>query len=269
MKIAITGALGMVGRGVTGRLAAEGHEIKLIDRQDPGESVDHQFVKVDLTQFALARDAVSGADAIVHLAGINAPIVAPEVEIHNNNVTTSYNILSAAAELGIPRVVQASSVNAIGLAWSRQPVFDYFPIDLDHQTRNEDGYSLSKYIQELQADSLTRRYERLSVVSLRLHAVLTGPDQAADVIEMLGEDWAINGLFGYCTYRTATDAINRSLTAQVRGHERLWITEPVTFSDIPSATLAARHFPEVPLRRPLVEHESFFDLRRTKQVLGQ
>ena len=127
---------------------------------------------------------------------------------------------------------------------------------------------LSKLIQEAQADSLTRRHAGLSVLSLRLHAVLTGPSQAAQAIEKLGESWAINGLFGYCTYESVARAIDRSLTAPISGHERLWIVEPETFSDTPSATLAARHFPDVPLRFPLRGRECFFDLSRTNAVLG-
>jgi nucleoside-diphosphate-sugar epimerase len=43
--------------------------------------------------------------------------------IHNVNVVSSYNAIKVAAELGITRVVQASSVNVIGLgtfSWSCQ-----------------------------------------------------------------------------------------------------------------------------------------------------
>jgi nucleoside-diphosphate-sugar epimerase len=268
MKIAITGALGMVGRGVAGLLTLRGHEIRPIDRLIPDEPFEQAYVQANLTSYEEALEAVRGVDAIVHLAGINAPIAAPEVIVHNNNVTSSYNVLSAAAALGIPRVVQSSSVNAIGMSWSRKPVFDSFPVGIDHRTRNEDGYSLSKVIQEVQADSLTRRYDALSVVSLRLHAVLTGPAQADEVIKILGESWAINGLFGYCTYERVADAIDRSLAASISGHERVWIVEPETFSDTPSAMLAALHFPSVPLSRPLLGHESFFDLSRTSEVLG-
>ena len=269
MKLAITGALGMVGRGIATMLSDGGHDVRLIDRLEPADGTDLPFVKADLTQYDEALEAVRGVDAIVHLAGINAPIVAPEVVVHNNNVVSSYNVLYAAAELGIARVVQSSSVNAIGLSWSRKPVFDYFPIDVDHRTRNEDGYSLSKLMQEAQADSLTRRHAGLSIVSLRLHAVLTGPEQAVQGTEMLGESWAINGLFGYCTYETVARAVERSLTVQISGHEKMWIVEPETFSEIPSATLAAQYFPDVPLRRPLQGRESFFDLSRTYELLGK
>ena len=127
MRLAITGALGLVGRSIAGLLSGRGHEVRLIDRLDPIDGTDLPFVKADLTQYDEALEALRDVDAVVHLAGINAPIVAPEVVVHNNNVTSSYNVLSAAAELGIARVVQSSSVNAIGLAWSRKPCVRLFP----------------------------------------------------------------------------------------------------------------------------------------------
>jgi len=60
--------------------------------------------------------------------------------VHHNNVVSSYNVLSAAAQLGINRVAQASSVNATGAVYSRWPQYDYFPVDEHHPTYNEDAY---------------------------------------------------------------------------------------------------------------------------------
>src|SRR6202011_523388 len=97
--------------------------------------------------------------------------------VHNNNVAGSYNVLSAAARLGITRVCQASSINATGGAFSRRPRYDYFPLDEVHPTYNEDPYSLSKWICEQQGDSFARRYEHMSIASLRFHWVIE--DRAA------------------------------------------------------------------------------------------
>lgn len=268
MKIAVTGASGMVGTSVTQRLVAFGHEVRAIDLRQPAAEPGGEFVESDLTSYEQTLDALAGAEAVVNLAGLNGPIPAPEWVAHNTNVLISYNVLHAAAELGIPRVVQSSSVNAIGLAWSREPQFDYFPIDLDHRTRNEDGYSLSKLIQEVQADSLTRRYDGLSVVSLRLHAVLTGPEQAQMALDLLGQDWAVHGLFGYCTHDSVADAIQRACEAPITGHEVLWVVEPETFVTQGSRDLAERFYPDVPIVAPMEGRSSFFDTTRTRDVLG-
>lgn len=268
MKVAVTGAQGIVGSFVTQYLADRGHTVTGIDRIPDAAAPAWATRVADLTSYDETLAALAGADAVVHLAGINAPIAAPAWIVHNNNVTSSYNVLSGAQELGIRRVVQSSSVNAIGLAWSRKPEFDYFPIDLAHQTRNEDAYSLSKLIQELQADSLTRRWRDFSVVTLRLHAVLTDASESQRFINMVGIDWAVNGLFGYCTFESVADAFNKGLSADITGHEVLWVTEANTFSDEPTEALHVRHYPDVPLTSPLEGRASFFDISRTRQILG-
>ena len=88
----------------------------------------------------------------------------------------SYNALRAAVEHGITRICQASSVNAIGLSYSRAPRFDYFPIDEQHPNYSEEPYGLSKWICEQQADTFARRYEDIRIASMRFHWVV--PDRA-------------------------------------------------------------------------------------------
>ncbi|WP_167131157.1 NAD-dependent epimerase/dehydratase family protein [Paramicrobacterium chengjingii] len=268
MKIAVAGASGGVGKIVTNALRRSRHQVRGIDRNSSAEETAHEWVTADLTEHDQTLEALKGVDVIVNLAGLNGPIPLPEWEAHNTNVVISYNVLSAAAKLGIHRVVQASSVNAIGLAWSRSPSFDYFPVDLQHRSRTEDGYSLSKLIQELQADSVTRRHDGLSVISLRLHAVLNHAAQAQIALERLGPSWAINGLFGYCTEESVVDAIERACSASVIGHEVLWVVEPETLVDEDSRTLAARFYPDVPFVAPMSGRASFFDTSRTREILG-
>jgi nucleoside-diphosphate-sugar epimerase len=270
MRLAVTGALGRVGSYVSRDLAARGHDVVRIDLATEAlkGSQANDRLGVDLTEYQQTLNALRGCEAVVHLAAINATIVAPEWRVHNVNVTASFNVLFAAAALGIPRVVQASSVNALGLSWSRKPHFDYFPLDMSHTSYNEDGYSLSKLIQEQQADSITRRHAFLSVISLRLHAVLRDASRAKSYIEGIGEHWAVNGLWGYCTYRSVADVFALALTAPIVGHEVLWVTEAVTFSDRSSFELAKEFYPGVALRRPLVGRETFFDIRRTCELLS-
>jgi nucleoside-diphosphate-sugar epimerase len=268
-RIAVTGALGNVGSIVVAHLRVQGHDVIEIDVVEPKDRpASPKLITADLTSYEQARSALEGADIVVHLAGINAPIFEPRWRVHNNNVTSSYNVLSAAVDLGITRVVQSSSVNAIGMAWSRQPAFDYFPIDTLHRSRVEDPYSLSKLVQEYQADSLARRHSDFSVVSLRMHAVLRDAQEARDLRARLGDAWAINGLFGYCTYESVVSAVELSCFARVDGHEVLLVAEPETFVAEPSAELAASYFPSVPLNKAFVGRSGFFETSRTETVLG-
>lgn len=96
------------------------------------------YIKAEIADYDVMVNSIRGCDALIHMAAIPAPGRHPDHEVHNNNVVTSYNALRASVEVGIERVCQASSVNATGLAYSRWPRFDYFPLDELHPTYNED-----------------------------------------------------------------------------------------------------------------------------------
>ncbi len=80
--------------------------------------------------------------------------------------------------------------------------------------------------------------------------------------------WAVNGLFGYCTFESVASAVELALTAPIVGAETLWVVEPETFSTMPSAELAHTYYPGVALRRELIGNESLIDASRTTALLG-
>src|SRR4051794_41072296 len=117
MRIAITGSRGSVGKAVMDLALGQGHSVVSIDRTPVGADASMANVtamQVDITQYSELENAFSGCDAVVHMAAYPAPGMAPIYETHNNNVTGSYNALCAAVALGIKKVCQASSINAIG-----------------------------------------------------------------------------------------------------------------------------------------------------------
>ena len=271
MKIAITGGTGRVGRAVVELAVAQGHNVVNIDRMPPPQGADEpgiQFIQVDLTQYADFEQALRGCDALIHMAAIPAPGHHPDHEVHNNNVTGSYNALRAAVEVGIQRVCQASSVNAIGLAYSRWPHFDYFPLDEEHPTYNEDPYSLSKWICEEQANSFARRYENLTISSLRFHAVVPERATLVQATTYSQGNGAVKNLWAYTSFDSAARACLLSLTGDFKGHEVFYITAPDTISDIPSLELRQKFFPDVPIRGDLSGYKSFFSSRKAERLLS-
>jgi UDP-glucose 4-epimerase len=270
MRIAITGGSGRIGRAVTDLALRQGHSVVSIDRvlpSDEDNSSAVQFVQADLTQYAAFEQALHGCDALIHLAAIPSPHGHPEHEVHNNNVVSSYNALGAAAALGINRVCQASSVNATGSAYSRWPRYDYFLLDEQHPTYNEDAYSLSKWICEQQADSFTRRYEQMVISSLRFHWVVPERAMAVQHGTQFGKMLAKH-LWGYTLLSAAAHACLLSLTASFTGHEVFYIVAPDTMMDTPSLELAEEFFPNVPLRSDLPANSGFFDCSKAERLLG-
>ncbi|GAA2793026.1 NAD(P)-dependent oxidoreductase [Saccharopolyspora taberi] len=258
MKVAVTGARGTIGRALTRALADAGHQVRAIDRTGPDP--------VDTGDYPRLRDAVHGNDALIHLAGIPTPWHDPGHLVHNTNVTGSYNALSAATECGIDRIVLASSINAVGGAFSRRAHYDYFPVDETHPTYNEDPYSLSKWIAETQADSFARRHPDLTITSLRLHGAT--PDRATAAAHGTDPTMTVNHLWGYVRLDAVTQACLLALHAPWTGHQVCNIVAPDTITDTDSRTLAARHYPDVPIRGDLDGRAGFYDCTKAKQLLG-
>lgn len=270
MRIAVTGGTGRVGRAIVEMALAQGNEVVSIDQTPPPNITQphFSFIQANLTVYEEFVQAIRGCDALIHMAAIPSPGHHPDHEVHNNNVVVSYNALRAAAEVGIKRVCQASSVNATGLAYSRWPRFDYFPLDEQHPTYNEDPYSLSKWICEEQANSFARRYEQMIIASMRFHGVMPDRPTAAQAKGHLQTDAAVKSLWAYTRSEAASRACLLSLTANYTGHEVFYIAAPDTIADTPSLELKQKFFPDVPLRGDLSGHRGFFDCSKAERLLG-
>lgn len=112
MRVLVTGAAGYVGRHITPALERE-HELVLADIQPIAGAA--RFVPLDLTDAAAVRRAVSGMDAVLHLATASGFEGAVEDDAANRlrfavNVEGTYNLLQAAAAAGVRRVVHTSSI---------------------------------------------------------------------------------------------------------------------------------------------------------------
>src|SRR6185503_10789930 len=206
MKIAVTGGSGRIGKTIVEMALAQGNNVVSIDRVSPGDNAAQSnitYIQADITNYAAFENALRGCDALVHMAAIPAPGSHPDHVVHNNNVVGSYNALRATVEVGIQRVCQASSVNATGLAYSRWPRFDYFPLDEEHPTYNEDPYSLSKWICEEQGNSFARRYENIVIASMRFHWVVRERPVATQAIGYSQGDAGTKNLWGYTRFDSA------------------------------------------------------------------
>lgn len=270
MKIALTGGTGRIGKAIASEALRQGHSVVSIDRvasPDVQDSENLRSIVADTDAYEKLVDAFEGCDAVIHMAAIPAPGRHADHIIHNNNVVGSYNAMRAAAEHGIMRICQASSVNAIGLSFSRAPRFDYFPVDEHHPNYSEEPYSLSKWICEQQADSFARRHEDLSIASLRFHWVVPDRETAAGSFNRQDER-PDKHLWAYTRIDAAARACLLGVTASFKGHEVFYIIAPDTTVDAPSLELAAQYFPQVPIRGDLSGNKSFFSSAKAEKILG-
>jgi UDP-glucose 4-epimerase len=271
MDIAVTGGSGRLGQVVIDHLIAQGHTVRSLDRalsQRIHRSAGAiRTLQVDLTDLPAVTGALRSCEAVVHLAAYPGPHGQPPGVVYANNTLASYNVLSATASLGIRHICLASSVNAIGGIGSRAGRYDYFPVDEEHPTYNEDDYSLGKWVMEQQAGSFARRFPEVTLSSLRFHGLPDTPPEPQRGLE--GADGpAARTLWGWTLIGEAARACELALQAGFTGHEVFFITAPRTTSSVPSLELARHAYPRVPLRGNLSGHRSFYDCSKAARLLG-
>ena len=142
MRVLVTGGSGRIGRFAVRDLAAAGHDVTSVDVAPTGEP-GCRHLRADLTDAGQVYQALAAAraEAVVHLgAWANAGVV-PHTRTYGDNVQGTYNVFQACADLGVRRVISASSQQAYG-ADAAPPL--YVPIDEDHPLRPSNPYGLSK-----------------------------------------------------------------------------------------------------------------------------
>ena len=102
-KVVITGVSGLLGPYVEEHMIHIGYDVLSVDANRPKVSRT-SFLKVDLTNLGECYGALAGADAVIHLAAIPVAYSHPNEVTFQNNVMSTYNILEAAAGLGIKKV---------------------------------------------------------------------------------------------------------------------------------------------------------------------
>jgi dihydroflavonol-4-reductase len=118
-KTLITGATGFIGSQVAEALCAKGREIRVLVRRDKYlenlAGLKFEIARGDILDIESLRKAMQGCDRVFHVAAVYEMwTLDPDIMIRTN-VEGTKNVLQAARELGIERVVYTSSVAAIGI----------------------------------------------------------------------------------------------------------------------------------------------------------
>ena len=267
MLVAVTGGTGRIGRFTVQELLDHGYQVRNVDREPP-QPKKCPFVRADMTDFRQVVNALAGCDAVIHLAAIAGPGEFPSQVIYVNNTISNYNVLEAAALLGIKKVCMASSVNAIGLDFSTSPEFDYFPIDEKHPSRPEDSYGLSKWCGEQQADAFARRHRDMTLASQRYHGVAAPGTYDRWRQQPCSAAEGAKGLWGYTDARDAACANRLAIEATWTGHQAFFITARDTCCEASSIELAKTFCPNVPIAGDLSGRASFFNCSKAGEWLS-
>src|ERR671917_514582 len=143
----VTGGAGFIGSHLTEELVRRGEKVRVVDnlvtgkRQNLAHLSDVEFVQGDLADIDVARRAVAGVDYVLHQAAIPSVPRSVQDPVTSNraNIDASLNVLVAARDAGVRRLVYAGSSSAYG----NTPAL---PKHEDMPTNPQSPYALQKVI---------------------------------------------------------------------------------------------------------------------------
>lgn len=162
-RVLVTGADGFIGSHLTEALVRAGHDVRAfvyynsfgshgwLDRSTPEIRASLDVVAGDVRDPHGVRSAMQGRDVVFHLAAL----IAIPYSYHSpasyvdTNVTGTLNVVQAARDLGVTRVVHTSTSEVYGTA-------RYVPIDEEHPLQGQSPYSATK----IGADQIALSYHR-------------------------------------------------------------------------------------------------------------
>lgn len=244
MKVIVTGGSGRLGQHVVRALVEHGYEVLSLDRVAPPAPLSPSWI-ADLRDAGSLYEALSRADGIIHLGAYQKPGLVPDTETFSNNMTATYNVLKAAADLGVGHVVIASSIAAFGFLYAARiwPP-DYLPLDEHHPCQPQDPYGLSKLLGEKVADSFAASHA-ICILSLRFPGVnfdlsyANFPERWKDPGARLGGFWS------YIDARDAATACRLALEVDLAGHRVLNVATSTSTMKEPTDELIQKYIPGV------------------------
>lgn len=173
----VTGGAGFIGSHIVERLAREGHRVRVLDNLFSGKESnvksiagDVEFLRADVRDARSVSAATEGVDVVFHEAAIGSVprSVADPLNTHEVNLTGTLNVLLAARDAKVRRVVYASSSSVYGET-------AVLPKHEDLKPQPLSPYALSKLAGEHYIDICHHVYG-LEAVSLRYFNIF-GPRQ--------------------------------------------------------------------------------------------
>ncbi|MGH9615129.1 MAG: hopanoid-associated sugar epimerase [Acidobacteriaceae bacterium] len=166
MRIFLTGATGFVGSHVARSLHIAGADLRLLTRKTSRtehlEGMNADLVTGDLLQPEKLRSAISGCEALVHVAADYRLWVPDPKTMYAANVDGTKALLRLARETGVGRVVYTSSVATMGFHSDGTVVDEDTPVSIENMIGH---YKRSKFLAEREAIEASRLGQRVVILN--------------------------------------------------------------------------------------------------------
>ncbi|BAU65215.1 hopanoid-associated sugar epimerase [Stanieria sp. NIES-3757] len=165
MRAFVTGGTGFVGSNLVRLLLQQGYKVKVLvrfsSRLDNLDSLDIETVEGDLNDSNLSQQ-MQGCQVLFHVAAHYSLWQASKKQLYQDNVLGTRNLLQAAHQAGIERIVYTSSVAAIGVGKNGIPVNETYQSPVNQLVGD---YKKSKYYAEQEAVKACKLGQDLVIVN--------------------------------------------------------------------------------------------------------
>jgi nucleoside-diphosphate-sugar epimerase len=281
-RVIVTGGSGLAGKWVVEDLVAHGYEVLNVDRVPMAKGTARTLL-TDLTDAGQVFNALASSvklrefdddiepkpiDAVVHFAAIPRIFTTTDNEVFRINVMGTYNVLDAASKLGIKKVILASSETTYGTVFAhrhRDPV--YFPLDEEYPVDPMDSYATSKVINEVTAKAFHRR-TGMDIYCFRIGNVLDPVDYEKFATWNKDPSLRKRITWSYIDGRDLATACRLGIEKDGLGFEVMNVAADDVSSDLPTAELIQRFYPNVPVKKTMGEFETILSNEKLKRLLG-
>ncbi len=274
MKVLVTGATGRLGSLVCKELLLRGHDVLGTDQRFES-ALGVPLKLADLREPLGVYPLLEGRDAVVHLGNIpNLGLGHSPQVVLSHNVGMNANVFRAALDLGVRRIVFASSVQAMirleeGRAAAAPPLIPYFPLDgAVPADPGHNFYGLSKEFGERTLRILSEHEPKLTCTALRF-PMLTGDwfrkrlQQPVPQSELnFGEALA------YLTFADAARLVALVVEQQQPGYHQYFPAQALVLAGHTVESTLREYFPSTPLRLPVEQMQALVDLSALQRDFG-
>jgi len=274
MKVLVTGAAGRLGSVVCKELLRSGHDVLGTDQRYLADLGVPQKV-ADLCDTAAVYPLLEGRDVVVHLGNIPNLGLGPSPQaVMSRNMAMNTNVFRAALDLGVKRIVFASSIQAMirleeGRSPDTPPAIQYLPMDGDAPCDpGHNFYGLSKEFGERMLRVLSERFPELCCTALRF-PLLAGQwfhDRAKEPLPLASVNFA--EALTYLDFSDAARLVALVLARQAPGYHQYFPAQVLSLEGYNVARILSEFFPHIRLRAPLETIPSLVDLAPLERDFG-
>lgn len=268
MKVFVTGDRGKLGSLAAKLLTEAGHQVVGFDvKRHPDENIMNDDK---------LKAAMQGCEQVVHTAGIPHPAGDPIDKYFRANVIGTLNVLKAACENGVRRVVYTSSTAYYGCDVRGKLTPAYFPIDEAHPPASVEGRSvggLEPYNQsKVMAEQLLAYYgtnRLVQTVALRIAPANEKRHQYASFDWRTDATYRRGCFFSNCHPLWVAKAILKAIEAERPfWYEAFNVADKFTHKSVDMPKFLEREYPEVEIRSPVAGHACAIATGKAERVLG-